>query len=81
MQWGMGGAGFDAGDDVRSFTLLGSQTSTASTTIETGSNIGINGVYAYRIDFQRIVNPGGESNLNLWYRSPFKLYTYLVSSY
>ena len=70
MQWGMGGVGFDAGDDMRSFTLPGSRTSAASATIESGSNIGINGVYAYRIDFQSIVNPGGESNLYLWHSSP-----------
>ena len=66
IQWGEGGVGFDAGDDIRSFTLPGSQTP-AARAIEAGSNIDIEGVYAYRIDFENIVSPGGEQ-LNLWFQ-------------
>ena len=62
IQWGEGGVGFDAGDGVRSFTLPGSLTADIQD-VEDGSNVGVEGVYAYRVDLQEIVGPGGESNV------------------
>jgi len=61
IQWGMGGIGFNAGDGVRSFTVPGSRTPSARV-IEDGSNVGVAGVYAFRVDLLDIVRPGGESD-------------------
>ena len=61
IQWGMGGIGFNAGDGVRSFTVPGSLTLSARV-IEEGSNVGVTGVYAFRVDLLDIVRPGGESD-------------------
>ena len=61
IQWGEGGIGFDAGDGRRSFTLPGSRTA-ATRDIERTSNVGVAGVYAFRVDLPEIVGPGGESN-------------------
>ena len=61
IQWGDGVIGFNAGDGVRSYTLPGSG-SPAARNIEDDSNVGVKGVYAYRVDLPEIVGPGGESN-------------------
>ena len=61
IRWGEAGIGFNAGDGVRSYTLPGSG-SPATIDIEDGSNVGVEGVYAYRVDLPEIVGPGGESN-------------------
>lgn len=61
IQWGEAGVGFDAGDGVRSYTLPGSLTADIQD-VEDGSNVGVEGVYAYRVDLPEIVGPGGESN-------------------
>ena len=59
IQWGEAGVGFDAGDGLRYFTLPGSRTA-ATQDIERTSNVGVAGIYAFRVDLQEIVGPGGE---------------------
>ena len=54
--------GFNAGDGVKSFTLPGSRTP-AARDIVYGSNVNINGVYAYRVDLPDIASPEGESSV------------------
>ena len=49
VQWGQGGIGFNAGDGVRSYELPGSRTPEARE-VEDSSNVGVEGVYAYRVD-------------------------------
>ena len=49
IQWGEGGIGFNAGDGVRSYTLPDSRTP-AAREVEDSSNVGVEGVYAYRVD-------------------------------
>ena len=61
IQWGMGGIGFNAGDGVRSFTVPRSRTLSARV-IEESSNVGVTGVYAFRVDLLDMVRPGGESD-------------------
>ena len=56
IQWGEAGIGFNAGDGVRSYTLPGSR-SPAAKEIEDGSNVGVEGVYAYRVDLPEIASP------------------------
>ena len=51
--------GFDAGDGMRSFSLPGSLTP-AARDVEHGSNVGVEGLYAYRVDLPEIIGPGGE---------------------
>ena len=61
IQWGEATIGFDAGDGMRGFTLPGSLT-TDIQDVEDGSNVGVEGVYAFRVDLSEIVGPGGENN-------------------
>ena len=61
IQWGTGGIGFNAGDGVRSFSLNESVTDAARMIMD-GSNVGVVGEYAFHVDLQNIVSPGGESN-------------------
>ena len=68
IQWGTGGIGFNAGDGVRSFSLNESVTD-AARMIEDGSNVGIVGEYAFRVDLQNIISPGGESSAIYIYQS------------
>ena len=63
VQWGEATIGFDAGDGMRGFTLPGSLTAD----VEDGSNVGVAGVYAFRVDLPEIVGPGGE---NIAYHKP-----------
>ena len=62
IQWGEGGVGFDAGDRRRGFNLFGSRTG-ATQNLEEFSNVGVEGVYAFRVDLQNILSPGGERNV------------------
>ena len=66
VQWGEGGIGFNAGDGVRFFELPGSRTPEARE-VEESSNVGVEGVYAYRVDLQNIILPGGERNVEDYY--------------
>ena len=61
VQWGEATIGFDAGDGMRSFNLLGSPAEDVRE-VEESNNIGVAGVYAFRVDLPEIVGPGGESN-------------------
>ena len=50
IQWGGGtNIGFSAGDGTRSFMVQGALTSQALN-IDEGSNVGVTGVYIYRVD-------------------------------
>ena len=64
--WGEGGIGFNAGDGVRFYELPGSRTPEARE-VEESSNVGVEGVYAYRVDLQNIILPGGERNVKDYY--------------
>lgn len=52
--------GFNAGDRMRSFSLPDSQTPEA-VNVDEGSNVGVEGLYAYRVDLPEIIGPGGET--------------------
>ena len=56
--WGKAGIGFDAGDGVRSYTLPGSLDESTQE-VEESSNVGVEGVYMYRVDQKEIIDPGG----------------------
>ena len=57
IQWGAGVLiGFNAGDGIRSFTVPGALTNLALA-FETMSNIGIPGVFIYRVDEYPILGP------------------------
>ena len=62
IQWGEGGVGFDAGDRMRGYNFVGSRTG-ATRDLEEFSNVGVDGVYAFRVDLQNILSPGGERNV------------------
>ena len=62
IQWGEGGVGFDAGDGMRSYNFIGSRTG-ATQNLEEFSNVGVDGVYAFRVDLQNILSPGGERRM------------------
>ena len=62
IQWGEGGVGFDAGDLMRGFNLPGSRTA-ATRQLEELSNVGVEGVHAFRVDPPSILSPGGEGNV------------------
>ena len=62
IQWGEGGIGFDAGDRRRGFNFIGSRTA-ATQNLEEFSNVGVEGVYVFRVDLQNILSPGGERNV------------------
>ena len=57
IQWG-GGAnvGFNAGDGTRSFMVQGALTN-HTLNIDEGSNVGVRGVYIYRVDLYSILGP------------------------
>ena len=57
IQWGEGGVGFDAGDRRRGLNLPGSRTA-ATRRLEEFSNVGVEGVYAFRVDLPSIIIPG-----------------------
>ena len=61
VQWGEATIGFDAGDGRRGFNLLGSPAEDVRE-VEESNNIGVAGVYAFRVDLPEIVGPGGENS-------------------
>ena len=74
MQWGgdTSTIGFNAGDGIRHFTLSDRFTSTESTLdLETSSNVGIPGVYIFRVDQEEIMVPRGILNTcrNLYFNT------------
>ena len=57
IQWGDGAnIGFNAGDGINSFMLPGALTNQA-VNIDEGSNVGVTGVYIYRIDLCSVLGP------------------------
>ena len=62
VQWGEATIGFDAGDGMRGFNLLDSPNEDVRE-VEESNNIGVAGVYAFRVDLPEIVGPGGENNV------------------
>ena len=56
--WGKAGIGFDAGDGVRSYMLPGSLDESTQE-VEESSNVGVEGVYMYRVDQKEVIDPGG----------------------
>ena len=62
IQWGEGGVGFDAGDLMRGLNLPGSRTA-ETRRLEEFSNVGVEGVYAFRVDPPSILSPGGKGNV------------------
>ena len=61
IQWTIGQTtiGFNAGDDTRSFTVPESLTIEGLLDLESRSNIGIPGVFIYRVDQDQIITPPG----------------------
>ena len=59
IQWGEGGVGFDAGDGVRGLNVPGSRTA-ATRRLEEFSNVGVEGVVAFRVDLPNIIVPDGK---------------------
>lgn len=59
IQWGQASIGFNAGDGTRFFSLPGVLT-TATREIETQSNVGVPGLYIFRVDGPRVVSPDGK---------------------
>ena len=52
--WGKAGIGFNAGDGKRSYTL-----DESTQEVEESSNVGVQGVYMYHVDQNKIINPEG----------------------
>ena len=72
IEWGAAEIGFNAGDGSASFSIDPSD-------IETGSNVGIPGVYIYQVDYE-IIEPSGkilEICTSMAY-NPGPYYTYLL---
>ena len=59
IQWGEGGVGFDAGDLIRGLNVPGSRTA-ATRRLEEFSNVGVEGVVAFRVDLPNIIVPDGK---------------------
>ena len=59
IQWGDANIGFSAGDGIRSFMLPGALTRQVLN-IDEGSNVGVTGVYIYRVDCSVIGPNNGE---------------------
>ena len=55
--------GFNAGDGVRSFTLPESLTTAGILNLESTSNVGIPGVYLFRVDQNEVMQPPGAPTL------------------
>jgi hypothetical protein len=62
IQWAQGfistTIGFNAGDGVRSFTLPDSLTADGILNLDSTSNVGIPGVYMFRVDTDEVMEPG-----------------------
>jgi hypothetical protein len=60
IQWGDSGTtiGFNAGDQVQSFTLPESMTTEGVLDLEITSNVGVPGLYVFRVDEATIDTPG-----------------------
>ena len=73
IQWGGGtNIGFSAGDGTRSFMVQGALTSQALN-IDEGSNVGVTGVYIYRVDLCSVLGPnnGEKPKISAYYWGKF----------
>ena len=60
IQWGAGAnIGFNAGDRTRFFMVPGALTN-QTLNIDEGSNVGVTGVYIYRVDLCSVLGPNGK---------------------
>ena len=60
IQWGAGAnIGFNAGDGTRFFMVPGALTN-QTLNIDEGSNVGVTGVYIYRVDLCSVLGPNGK---------------------
>ena len=65
IQWGDGAnIGFDAGDGTRSFMVPHALTRQALN-IDDGNNVGVTGLYIYRVDLCSVIGPIDGEKLNL----------------
>ena len=66
IQWGGDGAniGFAAGDGIRSFMVPGALTNQVLN-IDEGSNVGVTGVYIYRVDRCSVLGPNNGEKPNI----------------
>ena len=57
IQWGSGAnVGFNAGDGINSFMVQGALTN-QTLNIDEGSNVGVTGLYIYRLDLCSVLGP------------------------
>ena len=64
IQWGDGAnVGFNAGDDTGSFMVQDALTN-QTLNIDEGSNVGMTGVYIYRVDLCSVLGPGDGEKTN-----------------
>ena len=62
IQWGSGAnVGFNAGDGTRFFMVQGAPT-TQALNIDERSNVGMTGVYIYRVDLCSVLGPNDGEN-------------------
>ena len=65
IQWGDGAnIGFNAGDGTRSFMVPGALTNQVLN-IDEGSNVGVRGVYIYRVDQCSVLGPNNGEKPNI----------------
>ena len=65
IQWGAGAnIGFSAGDGTRFFMVPGALTN-QTLNIDEGSNVGVTGVYIYRVDLCSVLGPSDGKKLKL----------------
>ena len=65
IQWGAGAnIGFNAGDSVRYYMAPGALTN-QTLNIDEESNVGVTGVYIYRVDLRSVLGPSDGEKLKL----------------
>ena len=66
IQWGTSDlteVGFNAGDMLRGFNLPAASTTAGVLNLENSSNVGVPGMYIFRVDQESIIQPGGSYNM------------------
>ena len=67
IQWGVGAnVGFNAGDGTSYFMVPGALTNQVLN-IDEGSNVGVTGLYIYRVDMCLVLGPRDGENPNVTY--------------
>ena len=75
IQWGVGAnVGFSAGDGTRFFMVQDALTN-QELNIDEGSNVGVTGVYIYRVDLCSVLGPndGEKPKISAYYWGNFSL--------